>query len=100
MSLMSWFQKLFSPRHSSESPSQSRPALGRNDPCWCGSGKKYKKCHLSDESEESVKRREAALSALYSTKNQGGRIVPPGGGKAKARKPPEAAQWKGGAKTR
>lgn len=22
-----------------------RPKLGRNDPCWCGSGKKYKKCH-------------------------------------------------------
>ena len=22
------------------------PRLGRNDPCWCGSGKKYKKCHL------------------------------------------------------
>jgi hypothetical protein len=21
------------------------PKLGRNDPCWCGSGKKYKKCH-------------------------------------------------------
>ena len=20
--------------------------LGRNVPCWCGSGKKYKKCHL------------------------------------------------------
>ena len=20
--------------------------IGRNDPCWCGSGKKYKKCHL------------------------------------------------------
>ena len=19
--------------------------LNRNDPCWCGSGKKYKKCH-------------------------------------------------------
>ena len=19
---------------------------GRNDPCWCGSGKKYKKCHI------------------------------------------------------
>jgi uncharacterized protein YecA (UPF0149 family) len=18
---------------------------GRNDPCWCGSGKKFKKCH-------------------------------------------------------
>ncbi len=24
---------------------------GRNDPCWCGSGKKYKKCHLNSESE-------------------------------------------------
>ena len=21
------------------------PSSGRNDPCWCGSGKKYKKCH-------------------------------------------------------
>ncbi|MBL4632794.1 MAG: SEC-C domain-containing protein [Kofleriaceae bacterium] len=19
---------------------------GRNEPCWCGNGKKYKKCHL------------------------------------------------------
>jgi len=27
-------------------PAQSgRQKLGRNDPCWCGSGKKYKKCH-------------------------------------------------------
>ena len=26
---------------------------GRNDPCWCGSGKKYKKCHLeSDEKSQ------------------------------------------------
>jgi len=22
---------------------------GRNDPCWCGSGKKYKKCHLDGD---------------------------------------------------
>ncbi|HET6745432.1 MAG TPA: SEC-C metal-binding domain-containing protein, partial [Candidatus Limnocylindria bacterium] len=21
------------------------PKIGRNDPCWCGSGKKYKRCH-------------------------------------------------------
>ena len=20
--------------------------ISRNDPCWCGSGKKYKKCHM------------------------------------------------------
>jgi preprotein translocase subunit SecA len=25
--------------------SSERDKLGRNDPCWCGSGKKYKKCH-------------------------------------------------------
>ncbi|HET9877923.1 MAG TPA: preprotein translocase subunit SecA [Candidatus Limnocylindria bacterium] len=24
---------------------RSGPKVGRNDPCWCGSGKKYKKCH-------------------------------------------------------
>jgi len=24
-------------------PSGAR--IGRNDPCWCGSGAKYKKCH-------------------------------------------------------
>ena len=23
--------------------------LGRNDPCWCGSGKKYKKCHRATD---------------------------------------------------
>ena len=29
---------------------RAEPKLGRNEPCWCGSGKKYKKCHLdSDE---------------------------------------------------
>ena len=27
------------------SPTTSHHKIGRNDPCWCGSGKKYKKCH-------------------------------------------------------
>ncbi|WP_040539108.1 SEC-C metal-binding domain-containing protein [Mycolicibacterium tusciae] len=26
-----------------------RADMGRNDPCWCGSGRKYKKCHLGRE---------------------------------------------------
>jgi len=26
-------------------PARAGPKIGRNDPCWCGSGKKYKKCH-------------------------------------------------------
>jgi preprotein translocase subunit SecA len=29
----------------SSSGSDSKPEVGRNDPCPCGSGKKYKKCH-------------------------------------------------------
>ena len=27
-------------------PVNKKNKPGRNDPCWCGSGKKYKKCHL------------------------------------------------------
>jgi len=28
-----------------KAPVPAGTKLGRNDPCWCGSGKKYKKCH-------------------------------------------------------
>ena len=28
---------------------RERPKLGRNDPCWCGSGKKYKACHMRED---------------------------------------------------
>ncbi len=28
---------------------EGKRKLGRNDPCWCGSGKKYKKCHGKEE---------------------------------------------------
>jgi methionyl aminopeptidase len=31
---------------------RARP--GRNDPCWCGSGQKYKKCHLEADSRGAV----------------------------------------------
>jgi preprotein translocase subunit SecA len=27
---------------------RDEPKIGRNDPCWCGSGKKYKVCHYPD----------------------------------------------------
>lgn len=33
-------------------------SLGRNDICWCGSGKKYKRCHLGVDEE---KRRKKAM---------------------------------------
>jgi len=40
VSLTSWIRNLFS---RPEPPKDV--ALRRNDLCWCGSGKKYKKCH-------------------------------------------------------
>jgi hypothetical protein len=37
---------------------------GRNDPCHCGSGKKYKQCHLAaDEATERAARAKAAADA-------------------------------------
>jgi len=34
--------------------------IGRNSPCWCGSGKKYKKCHLNRLNEKPVNAWDAA----------------------------------------
>jgi preprotein translocase subunit SecA len=34
-----------------ETVRRDRPKVGRNDPCPCGSGKKYKKCHGREEAE-------------------------------------------------
>ena len=36
---------------------------GRNDPCWCGSGTKYKKCHLSSDEAEARKDRDLQKEA-------------------------------------
>ena len=30
-------------------PVRVQRKIGRNDPCWCGSGKKYKNCHLKQD---------------------------------------------------
>ena len=35
--------------HEHKTVRREGPKLGRNDPCWCGSGKKYKKCHGATE---------------------------------------------------
>jgi len=40
--------------------------IGRNDPCHCGSGKKYKKCHL--EKDEAKARKEREIAALNAAK--------------------------------
>ena len=57
MGLISALKNLFMP---SEEP--ARPQTGRNDPCWCGSGKKYKKCHLAEDEKKQAKKNAAACS--------------------------------------
>jgi SWIM/SEC-C metal-binding protein len=37
-------QRLFNP----PKPKQAGPKVGRNDPCPCGSGKKFKKCCMAE----------------------------------------------------
>ena len=31
------------------STTATRTKLGRNDPCWCGSGRKFKHCHMAED---------------------------------------------------
>jgi hypothetical protein len=36
-------------------PEEEKPrgrSLGRNDRCWCGSGRKYKHCHLHEDDKK------------------------------------------------
>jgi hypothetical protein len=58
--------------------------LGRNEPCHCGSGKKYKQCCLAkDEAAERTARAKAAEKAEKAEK-------PAGGEKAESASTPEA----------
>jgi SEC-C motif len=46
----------------------SQKTLTRNDPCHCGSGKKYKQCHLDkDEAAARAARAKAAATAAPET---------------------------------
>ena len=54
---VSGFAKAFAKAGSSTTTSTTKTAkqpgkkkkIGRNDPCWCGSGKKWKKCHYPEK---------------------------------------------------
>ena len=86
MSLASWFRNLLSPR-----PQPAQAEIGRNELCWCGSGKKYKKCHLKSDEAKRIEDGFVARAAA-AQKRASGEIVPSGGKKAqkleKAAEPP------------
>ena len=73
--------------------------LGRNDPCHCGSGKKYKQCHLEkDEAKERAARAKAAEKAAKDTAP-----AEAAADQTASRKPPrhdKEQPWKGQANTR
>ena len=50
--------------------------IGRNDPCWCDSGKKYKRCHLGREAQSELRRQEAINR--YVKRSKKGRCLHPG----------------------
>ena len=49
--------------------------LGRNDKCWCGSGKKFKRCHLNRENQVRPGKQEA-LQRFYSVYEKGRCVHP------------------------
>jgi len=56
-----------------DEPVRVRPKIGRNDPCWCGSGKKYKKCHLSADDQrerETVAEDQTILEQVFTFMKQ------------------------------
>ncbi len=46
------------------------PKIGRNDPCYCGSGKKYKNCHLKIDQQKSRGNGKGQTTAARSTKRK------------------------------
>jgi SEC-C motif-containing protein len=56
------------------------PQLGRNEPCHCGSGRKYKKCCLEKDAGRLRSEREAgpiASGSAVSSRGPGGSAGPP-----------------------
>jgi hypothetical protein len=78
-------------------------SLGRNEPCHCGSGKKYKQCCLSkDEAAERTARAKAAEKAEKADKTEKPEKDEPAAEAAPAKQPPRPPKhqtdqpWKSG----
>lgn len=53
---MSFLRKLL------QRPPEYALQLGRNDPCWCGSGKNYKRCHHDSDQKYFARTQSSACS--------------------------------------
>ena len=59
------------------------PQLGRNDPCHCGSGRKYKKCCLEKDAGRLRSEREAGPMATGGAVSARGPAANPGAPRAR-----------------
>lgn len=50
---------------------QALPDLGRNEHCWCGSGRKYKACHLAKDARRRSAMRTANAASASSVAQRG-----------------------------
>jgi hypothetical protein len=93
----------------SDSEYQERlKSTGRNDRCPCGSGKKYKKCHLADDEaqrsaalkalQEEAKARAAEEAEAEEDGGEAGSSKASGGKAAKGRRPTGRGKGKSGSK--
>ncbi len=69
---------------------QRHKNTGRNDDCPCGSGKKYKKCHLAQD-EEALRAERTRLAAEAAEKAKAEQAKAEAEGKADEAAPREAA---------
>jgi len=77
-------------------PEPTREQIGRNDPCHCGSGRKYKQCHLAkDEEAERTARAKEADQSGEAAPGEAAQVSAPPPAKHKTRQP-----WKGQQNTR
>jgi hypothetical protein len=75
---------------------EAKPVPGRNEPCHCGSGKKYKQCHL--EKDEAARRKARAKEQEKAEKSAESAEAPASDAPKAAAPPPRHQThqpWKG-----
>lgn len=48
MGILKYLVDMISPAETDAAPAD----MSRNQACWCGSGRKYKKCHLQEDEKK------------------------------------------------
>jgi hypothetical protein len=72
---------------------EAPPVLGRNDPCHCGSGKKYKQCHLDKDEAAAREARAQVAEQAPAAETAPAKTHTQAAGRAKTQQP-----WKGNTK--